>query len=65
MAVRDAGGNPLARAARPRLIDVFMPKVEELVDHNKGKIRADVAHRKITAMGYRGLSGRPGGRSRR
>ena len=54
VAARDAGGDPLAKAARPRLIDVFMPKVEELVDRSKGKIRADVAHRKITAMGYRG-----------
>ena len=54
VAVRDAGGDPLAKTCRPRLIDVFMPKVEELVDRSKGKIRADVAHRKITAMGYRG-----------
>jgi hypothetical protein len=29
------------------------------------EIRADVAHRKITAMGYRGSERRPGGRSRR
>jgi transposase len=54
VAVRDAGGDPLARAVRPRLIDAFMPKIEELVDRSKGKIRADVAHRKIAAMGYRG-----------
>ena len=54
VAVREAGGDPLAGMCRPRLIDVFMPKVEELVDRSKGKIRADVAHRKITAMGYRG-----------
>jgi len=54
VAVRDAGGDPLVRAVRPRLIDGFMPKIEELVDRSKGKIRADVAHRKITAMGYRG-----------
>jgi transposase len=54
VAVREAGGDPLARVARPRLIDAFMPKIEELVDRSKGKIRADVAHRKITAMGYRG-----------
>ena len=54
VAVRDAGGDPLAKMCRPRLIDVFMPKVEEVVDRSKGKIRADVAHRKITAMGYRG-----------
>jgi transposase len=54
VAVRDAGWDPLARAARPRMIDGFMPKLEELVDRSKGKIRADVAHRKIAAMGYRG-----------
>ena len=54
VAVREAGGDPLARTARPRLIDGFMPKVEELVDRSKGKIRADVAHRKLAAMGYRG-----------
>ena len=54
VAVRDAGGDPLAKTCRPRLIDALMPKVEELVDRSKGKIRADVAHRKLAAMGYRG-----------
>jgi transposase len=54
VAVRDAGGDPLGRDRRPRKIDVFLPKVEELVDRSKGKIRADVAHGKITAMGYEG-----------
>ncbi len=34
--VREAGGDPLARAARPRLIDEFMPKIEEMVDRSKG-----------------------------
>jgi transposase len=57
VAVREAGGDPLARVARPRLIDGFMPKIEELADRSRGKIRADIAHRKIMAMGYRG-SGR-------
>jgi hypothetical protein len=32
----------------------FLPKLEELVERSKGKIRADVAHEKITAMGYAG-----------
>jgi len=54
VAVRQAGGDPLARAARPRLIDEFMDKIEELVDRSKGRIRADVVHRKLAAMGYRG-----------
>ncbi len=31
-----------------------MPKVEELVVRSKRKIRADVAHRKLLAMGYQG-----------
>jgi len=34
VAVRDAGGNPLARAVRLRLIDGFMPKIEELVEQD-------------------------------
>jgi hypothetical protein len=32
----------------------FLPKLEELIERSKGKIRADVAHEKITAMGYAG-----------
>jgi hypothetical protein len=38
VALREAGGgDPLARAAapRPKLIDAFLPKVEELVDNSK------------------------------
>jgi transposase len=54
VAIREAGGDPLAKTGRPRLIDGFMPKIEEMVDRSKGKIRADVAHRKLAAMGYRG-----------
>jgi hypothetical protein len=52
--IRDAGGNPLARTARPKMIDAYLEKIEELAGHTKGKIRGDVVHRKITAMGYRG-----------
>jgi len=54
VAIREAGRDPLTKTSTPRLIDVFMPKIEELVDRSKGKIQADVAHRKITVMGYRG-----------
>jgi hypothetical protein len=45
---------PDGPAPRPGLIDGFLPKLEELVERSKGKIRADVAHDKITAMGYAG-----------
>ena len=49
-----AGRCPAAPARRPGVIDEFLPKLEELVERSKGKIRADVAHEKITAMGYAG-----------
>jgi hypothetical protein len=54
VAGREAGRAPGAPARRPGVIDEFLPKLEELVDRSKGQIRADVAHEKITAMGYQG-----------
>jgi hypothetical protein len=45
---------PGATEPRPMMIDEYLEKLEELVDRSKGKIRADKAHRKITAMGYAG-----------
>jgi len=51
---RDAGAVSDRAAARPRLIDGFLPKIEEWVDHSKGKIRADVAHDKLVALGFQG-----------
>src|SRR5258708_32534927 len=54
VALRDAGTDPAARERRSRSIDAFLAKVEELVDRSNGRIRADVVHRKLTAMGYGG-----------
>ncbi len=54
VAVREAGGDPFTPARRLQAVDPFLPKLEELVDRSKGKIRADVAHRKLVAMEYRG-----------
>ena len=54
VALRDAGADPLEAERRPRSIDVFLAKVEELVDRSSGRIRADVVHRRLTAMGYGG-----------
>jgi len=51
---REAAGRLDRAAARPQLIDAFLPKLEELVDRSKGKLRGDVAHEKLTALGYRG-----------
>jgi transposase len=47
------GGLPVAVRARPR-VDAFAEKVEEWVDRSRGKIRADVCHRRLVAMGYMG-----------
>jgi transposase len=54
VALRDAGEDPAERERRPRSVDRFISKVEELVDRSSGKIRADVVHRKLAAMGYDG-----------
>lgn len=51
---RAAGGELDQAAARPQLIDEYLPKVEEWVERSKGKVRADKAHEKLLAMGYTG-----------
>lgn len=51
---RDAGGVVEEAAARSQLIDPFLAKVEEWVERSRGKVRADVAHRKLLALGYTG-----------
>jgi transposase len=51
---RDAGGLNTTPAQRNLLIDPFREKVEEWVDASHGRIRADVAQRKLEAMGYDG-----------
>ncbi|MFJ6285335.1 IS21 family transposase [Pseudarthrobacter oxydans] len=54
VAARDAG-RPIAEPAlRPRVTDVFLPKIEEWIDASKGRIRADKAHEKLLALGYTG-----------
>jgi transposase len=54
VALRDAGSDPAARERRSRSIDAFLGKTEELAGRSNGKIRADVVHRRLTAMGYDG-----------
>ncbi len=53
VAVRDSG-LAVFGVTRPMLIDEFLPKVEEWVDRSKGKVRADVAHDKLVALGFTG-----------
>jgi transposase len=52
--LREAGLDPLRRSRRARLIDPHLEKVEELVEDSHGKIRADVVHDRLRAMGFDG-----------
>lgn len=52
--LRNAGHDPFERTRRQGLIDTFMEKVEELVEDSRGRIRADVVHERLRAMGYEG-----------
>ena len=36
------------------LVDPYLEKLEEWVDRSRGKVRADVAHEKLIALGYTG-----------
>jgi hypothetical protein len=52
--LRDAGLDPFRRTRRARLIDPHLGKVEELVEDSHAKIRADVVHDRLRAMGFAG-----------
>lgn len=54
VAVRDAGCDVGEGERRSRMIDPFLSKIEELVEASQGRIRADVVHEKLTAMGFSG-----------
>jgi transposase len=51
---REAGGLRATPVQRNQLIDAFREKIEEWVEASHGRIRADVAQRKLEAMGYSG-----------
>jgi hypothetical protein len=56
VAKRDAGELPRAGepVRRERIIDRWLPKVEEWVERSDGKVRADVAFDKLRALGFEG-----------
>jgi transposase len=55
VAVRDGGNDPFTRRVRPKLIDPYLEKIEELVERSTGKVRADVVHRDhLVPMGFAG-----------
>ena len=39
---------------RPKLIDGFMPKIEEWVERSGGKVRGDVVFDKLVGLGFEG-----------
>ena len=51
---RDLGRPATAPAPRVKLIDPFLEKIEEWVDRSKGKVRADISHDRLVAMGFTG-----------
>jgi transposase len=54
VAAREAGGRVENPAVRPQMIDEFLPKVEEWMQRSGGRVRADVVHEKLLALGYTG-----------
>jgi transposase len=51
---REAGALSDRPEPRAQLIDEFLPKLEEWIERSKGRLRADVAHDKLVALGYAG-----------
>jgi transposase len=52
---RDEAGGVLPVSVRPRpRVDAFAEKIEEWVVRSRGKVRADVCHQRLVAMGYQG-----------
>ncbi len=54
VAAREAGVLSARPAPRAGLVDGYVDKVEEWVERSKGKIRADVVHDKLVALGFTG-----------
>jgi transposase len=55
VAARDAEGGGLpVRARRRPAVDPFAGKIDELVDRSRARVRADVVHGVLVAMGYAG-----------
>jgi hypothetical protein len=65
VAIREAGGDPQARPPRPKAIDPFLVKVEELVDRSRGRSGPMSRTASWPRWVTRGRSGRRGGQSRR
>ncbi len=51
---RDMGRSIDEPVQRPKLIDPFLAKVEELVEQSEGAVRADAVHERLQALGFTG-----------
>ena len=51
---RERGRLTAETVRRAMLIDPFLPKLEEWVQRSGGKLRADIAHRKLVDLGFQG-----------
>lgn len=51
---RAAGAALEETAERPKATDAFAQKIDEWVERSNGKVRADVVHERLCAMGYTG-----------
>lgn len=51
---RDKGQLTAVHARRDQLVDAYADKVEEWLEASHGKVRADVVHDKLVALGYTG-----------
>jgi transposase len=54
VAAREAGLDPTVTVERGRVSDPFADKIAEWIDRSQGRVRADVVHSRLQAMGYRG-----------
>ncbi|MFE9601373.1 DDE-type integrase/transposase/recombinase [Streptomyces hokutonensis] len=52
--MRDAGRPVAGPVARPKLIDPFMPKIEEWVERSQARVRADKLHERLVLLGFAG-----------
>lgn len=54
VAKREAGEAVDGPVQRIKIVDAFVPKIEEMVDTSEGAVRADVVHERLVAMGFTG-----------
>ncbi|WKK24478.1 IS21 family transposase [Streptomyces olivoreticuli] len=52
--MRDMGLAVDAPIVRPKMIDPFMPKIEEWVERSQGRVRADKLHERLQMLGFTG-----------